>query len=137
MAYIQRPVIYYTFEDDPLQVHFGPVVKNAVSLLKELEALLKNNCQPKLEYLQRMEDTFAFRDGGCCERVYQAIRELDWPRVPWDFDREVLIDYAKHAEAKGDHEFANKCWQKLLTYGDDAQQGFARSHLNLYRRAVQ
>ena len=43
------------------------------ALLDALEQLLVNNCQPAEAYAQRMQDFFAFRDGKCCERVYELI----------------------------------------------------------------
>jgi hypothetical protein len=63
-----------------------------------------------------MQGTFTFRDGGCCERVYRAIRDLDAPRDPGDFDRKVLSDYVQAAKGKGDHEFAQECLKKLKEF---------------------
>jgi CDP-glycerol glycerophosphotransferase (TagB/SpsB family) len=93
MAYLKKPIIYYQFDEDIFfQRHcwqkgyfdyrrdgFGPVVTTKEDLLAEIEKLLKRNCQPELQYLKRMEETFPFRDGRCCERVYQAICDLDKP----------------------------------------------------------
>lgn len=127
MALLRRPVIYYQFDNvttqgahtyqsgyfDYLRDGFGPVVGTRDKLFQALETLLQNECQPEQKYLECMQQTFVFRDEGNCERVYRAIRELDVPRAPWDFDREVLSDYAQAAEREGDREFAQKCQEKL------------------------
>jgi CDP-glycerol glycerophosphotransferase (TagB/SpsB family) len=127
MALLGRPVIYYAFDDitdqgahtyqsgyfDYVRDGFGPVVRRTDELFQALETLLRNRCQPEPVYLDRMQRTFAFRDQDNCERVYRAIRDLDTPRAPWDFDREVLSDYAQAAEKEGDREFAQKCREKL------------------------
>jgi hypothetical protein len=89
MAYIRKPVIYYQFDKKEFFSRhyprgyfnhhcdgFGPVATREQDLLVELEKLLKRNCQPELRYLQRMKETFSFRDGKCCERVYQALCKL-------------------------------------------------------------
>ena len=36
---------------------------------------MKNDCRPKDEYLERMEQFFSFSDKKSCERVYQRIIE--------------------------------------------------------------
>jgi CDP-glycerol glycerophosphotransferase (TagB/SpsB family) len=133
MALLRRPVVYYQFDDvttqgahtyqsgyfDYLRDGFGPVVRTKDELFQTLTTLLQNECRAEPRYLERMQRTFTFQDEGNCERVYRAIRELDQPRRPDDFDREVLRTYALDAESKGDAEFASRCRSKLLsTYGD-------------------
>lgn len=88
VAYLQRPVLYYQFDQelvfggghtakkgyfDYTDDGFGPVAIDDESLLDSLEQLLINNCQPDAPYAQRMQEFFAFRDGRCCERVYDMI----------------------------------------------------------------
>ncbi|MDR0744867.1 MAG: CDP-glycerol glycerophosphotransferase family protein [Holosporales bacterium] len=146
MAYIEKPIIYYQFDRDHyykdgvasassqigyFDYHrdgFGPVVMTEEDLLNELEKLLKRNCRPELQYLKRMKETFPFRDGNCCERVYQSICDLDKPRMPDDFDRKLLMEYAENAERTGNLGFAHKCWYKLYTYGNKYQKNLANSH---------
>jgi CDP-glycerol glycerophosphotransferase (TagB/SpsB family) len=93
IAYIKKPIIYYQFDKEHyfssdasvsrvgyFDYHrdgFGPVSTTEEDLWVELEGLLKRECQPTPQYLQRMETTFPFRDGQCCERIYQAICNLD------------------------------------------------------------
>jgi glycosyltransferase involved in cell wall biosynthesis len=143
MAYLRKPVIYFQFDEQLFYKHhaqngrghfdyrhdgFGPVVTTEEELLMELGKLLRRNCQPGLQYLKRMEGTFPFRDEKCCERVYQAICDLDKPRHPDDFDREVLIRYAENAELQMKMNFAQESWLKLFTYGSGSQKKFARLH---------
>jgi hypothetical protein len=143
MAYIQRPIIYFQFDEKTFrETHykegyfdyrrdgFGPVVTHPKALFTELERSLQQRCQPAPEYLQRMQTTFPFRDGMCCERVYRAICALDESRKPEDFDREVWIDYAQHAEDERDIDFARRCWERLAEYGDESQKGLAQEHLS-------
>ena len=70
------PQGYFDYERDG----FGPVVDNENDLLAELEKLAARDFKPDDVYKKRMEETFAFRDGKCCERVYEAIMQLDEPR---------------------------------------------------------
>lgn len=91
-TYINTPVIYYHFDRDEFfsgahgfaegyfkyeQDGFGPVVHSEDDALKELDALAKNGFTVSEPYKTRMEKTFAFRDGKCCERVYNAIIAQD------------------------------------------------------------
>jgi CDP-glycerol glycerophosphotransferase (TagB/SpsB family) len=141
MAYIEKPVIYYQFDEEEFYLKhykksyfdyrrdgFGPVVTTEEDLLRKLENLLKRNCRPESRYLQRMQTTFPFRDGMCCERIYQAVCDLDKPRKLDDFDRDLLMEYAEHAECCMDLDFARNCWQKLYSCGDSAQKLFADKH---------
>lgn len=88
-AYLQRPVLYYQFDRDSFYSDghlfgtgyfdfdrdgFGPVSADEAALLDGLQDVLEGREHP--EYSRRRTDTFPFRDGRCCERVYQAITEL-------------------------------------------------------------
>lgn len=88
MAYIMRPILYYQFDEERIYsgVHigekgyfdytrdgFGPVCKDLNSLLESLESVLKHECQVVEPYRQRMARFFVFRDGRCCERVFNVI----------------------------------------------------------------
>ncbi|WP_072237190.1 CDP-glycerol glycerophosphotransferase family protein, partial [Campylobacter coli] len=77
MAYLNKPVIYYQFDHEEFfsshtyqkgyfdyeKDGFGPVVEDEESLLKELENLLQNNCNPFGIYKDNIDSTFAFKDG--------------------------------------------------------------------------
>ena len=88
VAYLQRPVLYYQFDQELVfggghttkkgyfeyeDDGFGSVAIDEKSLLDSLEQLLVEGCQPAAPYAQRMQEFFAFRDGRCCERVYELI----------------------------------------------------------------
>jgi CDP-glycerol glycerophosphotransferase (TagB/SpsB family)/glycosyltransferase involved in cell wall biosynthesis len=92
MAYLQRSILYYQFDEDFVfggghtiekgffdyrRDGFGPVCTSQAELLQELEAVLSNHGQAFEPYCQRMQDFFAFRDGRCCERVFDLIVNAD------------------------------------------------------------
>jgi glycosyltransferase involved in cell wall biosynthesis len=94
MAYIKRPVVYFQFDrreffsgahvyrqgswsyDDD---GFGPVALTASAAIDEVEQIINRGLQPADAFAQRMQEVFPFRDGECCERVYQAIRNSTRP----------------------------------------------------------
>ena len=67
---------YFDFEKDG----FGPVAYDEDALLDELEALARRDFAIDPLYKKRIDETFIYRDGKCCERVYNAIKALDEPR---------------------------------------------------------
>lgn len=92
VAYLKKTCLYYQFDKEDffsgMQVYakgyfdderdgFGPVAYTEADLLNELEALASCDFQPQEPYKSRIENTFPFRDGRCCERVYEAIKKLD------------------------------------------------------------
>src|SRR5690606_926729 len=92
MAYLEKAIIYYQFDKESIyqgghfikkcyfeykRDGFGPVVEEVEQVEQALEQILQNNGEPLPEYLTRMQDTFKFKDGRCCERVYNAIVALD------------------------------------------------------------
>lgn len=92
MAYLDKAIIYYQFDNETIyqgghiyqkgyfeyeRDGFGPVVEEVEQVEQTLEQILQNNGQPLPKYLTRMQDTFKFKDGRCCERVYNAIVALD------------------------------------------------------------
>lgn len=95
MAYLERPVLYYQFDQNKyFQSHFtkgyfdyrrdgfGPVVVTERALMDELEHILEQNCIMDEPYRSRLQGFFAYRDGKCCERTYNAIKSLDTPDLP-------------------------------------------------------
>ncbi len=92
-AYIERPCVYYQFDEDTFyegQAYakgyfdyerdgFGPVagtLDDAIAAVKDIAA---RGFEPAPEYLERMRSFFAFHDGKCCERTYDAIESLFKP----------------------------------------------------------
>lgn len=91
VAYLGKPVVYYQFEGDAFftgghltragyfdyaRDGFGPVLHEEDAVLDAVEAILAGT-PPDPVFRERAEATFAFRDGKCCERVYDAIVALD------------------------------------------------------------
>ena len=91
-AYLGKECLYYQFDSEEffsgMQAYskgyfdhrrdgFGPVVDTEEALLKCLEDCAARNFVPEDEYAKRMSGFFAFRDGKCCERTYERIKELD------------------------------------------------------------
>ncbi|WP_081003191.1 CDP-glycerol glycerophosphotransferase family protein [Helicobacter pullorum] len=120
MGYLKKPVLYYQFDEEEFFKNhtiaegyfnyrtdgFGPVVTTEEDLLKELEILLQNNCQVGEPYKSNIENTFAFRDGKCCERIYQEILKLDEP-----YENKISLEYiAQKAQDALNHE----CYQEAM-----------------------
>ncbi len=93
IAYLGKPLIYYQFDEEIVfggghigkpgyfdyeRDGFGPVCREEEQVLDLVEAFLSGQ-SPDPIYRQRADDTFIFRDGRCCERVYDAILALDRP----------------------------------------------------------
>ncbi|WP_017933209.1 bifunctional glycosyltransferase/CDP-glycerol:glycerophosphate glycerophosphotransferase [Nocardioides sp. Iso805N] len=87
-AYIDRPVLYYQFDAERVlsgdhvgdrgyfdyeRDGFGPVVVSPEQAVAAAVAQLDAGVDPAPEYAARNAATFPVRDGGCCERVTQAI----------------------------------------------------------------
>ncbi len=115
MGYLKKPVIYYQFDEEEFfnshtytkgyfdykRDGFGPVVTTQEELLIELKNLGKNNCQVGEPHRSSIENTFAFRDGKCCERIYQAILELDKP-----YESKITIEQIRQkAKDALEHEY--------------------------------
>ncbi len=89
-AYLRKPVVYCQFDREEFydgQVYtegyfdyerdgFGEVTYDLDSLVDAIIDYMKNGCQVKPMYRQRMDRFFAFNDQNNCERVYQKLKEL-------------------------------------------------------------
>ncbi len=93
MAFLRKPIMYYQFDRQGIfsgghtgtrgyfdfeKDGFGPIFQDEDSLVEALERFL-NGHSPDPVYAQRAVDTFPFRDGKCCERVFEAIVSLGRP----------------------------------------------------------
>ena len=91
VAYLKTQSIYYQFDAkeffsgmhifskgyfDYSKDGFGPVTDTEDDVIAELEDLSNNSFAPEEKYLKRMDEFFPFRDGKCCERVCNRIKEL-------------------------------------------------------------
>jgi CDP-glycerol glycerophosphotransferase (TagB/SpsB family) len=88
-AYMKKPLVYYQFDQVEYRTKhyregyfsfaadgFGEVVMDEAALLAAVETTVRGGFQMEELYQQRVDDTFAYRDTGSCERVYQAIEEM-------------------------------------------------------------
>ena len=86
------PVVYYQFDQDMFYSGehgatlgyfdfqadgFGPVAQDAEDCLEIISRLADNDFELEKKYLKRIEGTFEFADGKCCERVFDRIQNLD------------------------------------------------------------
>jgi hypothetical protein len=85
---MDRPVVYFQFDADRMfggehvgqagyfdyvRDGFGPVTETIDQAVKEVAAALDAGRDPQEPYASRIAATFPVRDGGCCERTFQAI----------------------------------------------------------------
>lgn len=63
---------YFNYEEDG----FGPVVETQSDFETELLKCALRSFQPSDEYADRIAGFFKYRDGRCCERVYERIAGL-------------------------------------------------------------
>jgi len=88
-AYLDRPIVYFQFDRDEFfagnhtytrgyfdyrEHGFGPVAETEDQVLDAIQQALEGREDPI--YAQRRESFFAFRDGRCCERVYNEILKI-------------------------------------------------------------
>ncbi len=90
-GYLNKPIIYYQadrkeFFEGQLydegyfeyeKMGFGPICEDYDKFISELIKLIKNDCRIDEKYEKRIANTFKFRDNKNCERVYNAIINLD------------------------------------------------------------
>lgn len=118
VAYLKKPVIYYQFDRDEVfsGKHtfekgyfdyeldgFGPVCLKLEEVLSNLEQYLNNpDGEIWTHYSKISERTFAFRDGKCCERTFEAIKLLLQPvNIAKEEQIVCLRQAAKDAVYKG------------------------------------
>ena len=87
-AYLERPVVYFQFDAAEVLAGahvgqrgyfeyerdgFGPVVHDRGPAVRAIVEALDAGGAPLATYAERIEATFPHRDGGCSERVVQAV----------------------------------------------------------------
>lgn len=89
-AYLKKPLIYAQFDADTFydgQLYekgyfdyerdgFGEVTYDLDSTVDLIIDYMKNGCQLKEKYRERIDSFFAFNDKNNCERVYKRITEM-------------------------------------------------------------
>ena len=102
VAYLNKAILYYQFDYDEVfssgnhtyqkgyfdynRDGFGAVAYNETELLAVLKDLVDNQAKVPDLYQTRIDKTFQFRDSNNCERVYQAILDLDKPELSNDLN---------------------------------------------------
>ncbi|GAA3542804.1 hypothetical protein AFL01nite_10200 [Aeromicrobium flavum] len=91
-AYLNRPVVYFQFDREAMlggahvgrrgyfeydALGVGPATTTLAETVDAVGAALEHGLEPAQPYLDRMAKMFPHRDGRCCERVIDAIRDLD------------------------------------------------------------
>lgn len=98
-AYLKKPILYYQFdykkvlnwkEAGEKKAHhcskgyfdyetmgFGQVCYRHNKLIESIINTIEDDCNMEDVYKQRVDDFFAYTDTNNCERVYNAIREMD------------------------------------------------------------
>lgn len=140
MAYLEKPTLYYQFDETEVfsgshtfkqgyfdyRLHgFGPVAVEESYALDELEVLLQRNGQPDAATLTRMQETFPYRDGKNCERVYQAILALDVPHNPETINIPILLGYAEQASKAKLWPLAEQRWSQIYALMDETYHSAA------------
>lgn len=129
MAYLGKPVLYYQFDRDFVfggghttkkgyfeyeRDGFGPVCVDEPSLLDALRAMFAAGAELAPEYAERIDRTFAYRDGKSCERTLDAILALDEPHHPNDRSATLLVDAARSATEHRAWSRAERRWLLVL-----------------------
>ncbi len=88
-AYLNRPIFYfvpdyemfkagithsYSKLDLPLEEGFGALTQTADELVEELERAIENGFESQEPYKSRTESFFLYKDKGCRERLYKALK---------------------------------------------------------------
>lgn len=133
MAVLGKSTLYYQFDVDIAysekhtyrkgyfdyeQHGFGAVAETETELLKALEQVLQNNGEPVEPYATRIRETFPFRDGKCCERVYQSIVDLDKPD-DGKINVDILLEFIQQAKKHENWQLLEQRLNKLFTLKND------------------
>ncbi len=104
---------YFDYEEDG----FGPVVIGQESLIATLEDILQNEGEPLAPYKTMIQETFAFRDTNNCQRVHEAILDLDRPETS-EVSVDTIMEYVQRAIKKEAWDLALERIVKLLKHKD-------------------
>ena len=85
-AYMRKPTVYYHYNDEEFRANhykegyfsykrdgFGKVVETGDEVVENLRHILDNSLEPDKEYLDKINNFFAFNDADNCKRNFEAI----------------------------------------------------------------
>lgn len=143
MGLLNKTVIYYQFDQKEVfsgshtiqrgyfsytKDGFGPVVTEEKALFVELNNILANNGAPLEPYATRIENTFVYRDTNNCQRVYEAIIDLDRPDNQ-KINLGLLYEMTLSAYHNKAWELAESRSEFLIQHGDEEQKTWAENVL--------
>lgn len=126
-AYQEKPVLYYQFDQkqmydgshtytegyfDYVRDGFGPIITEEKILISQLEKILAAGGTLSEPYATRIKETFAYHDANNCQRVYDAIINLNTP-----YNEAITIDYLINHAQKA---LARESWDTALARFDSA-----------------
>ena len=147
VGYLAKPVLYYQFDEDVFwkqQVYqkgyfdyrkdgFGPVCTTKQELLTALEDVLSRDCQNIPGLQEKVDATYSFRDGHCCERTLEAIFDLEKPNKP-NCNLGVIRSFVKQALTAGNFQLARERALYLRSVSAVPEHAAVISLLNLKSR---
>ena len=90
-AYLKKPVIYSQFDEDTFYKYhtwgkgyftyrkdgFGPITTSLEETVDTLIEYIETGCEMKPEYVEKVDNFFAYTDRNNCKRIYDAILQAD------------------------------------------------------------
>lgn len=127
MAYLHKPVLYYQFDRELVfggqhsyqkgyydyDLHgFGPIAMDEDRYLDDIETFIARNCEPGVEYRNRMNSAFAHIDTDNCRRTFEAVSRMDIPRNQRGVMPGLALRYAELASQHRDWRVAADRWAR-------------------------
>lgn len=150
VAYLNKAILYYQFDYDEVfsggnhtyqkgyfdynRDGFGAVAYNETELLAALKDLVDNQAKVPDLYQTRIDKTFQFRDSNNCERVYQAILDLDKPELSNDIN--YIEKMILQVENLGEWGVAASRIAAILENSSDLTPEERANYINRYLNAL-
>ena len=150
VAYLNKAILYYQFDYDEVfssgnhtyqkgyfdynRDGFGAVAYNETELLAALKDLVDNQAKVPDLYQTRIDKTFQFRDSNNCERVYQAILDLDKPELSNDLN--YIEKMILQVENLGEWGVAASRIAAILENSSDLTPEERANYINRYLNAL-
>ena len=150
VAYLNKAILYYQFDYDEVfssgnhtyqkgyfdynRDGFGAVAYNETELLAALKDLVDNQAKVPDLYQTRIDKTFQFRDSNNCERVYQAILDLDKPELSNDLN--YIEKMILQVENLGEWGVAASRIAAILENSSDLTSEERANYINRYLNAL-